>query len=171
VIEEGDQAERTLRREPAYWLIEKIEDDPPEVLILDLRGGRRALSVFSHREEAEMYLWLGRMTDGWRARKCERGEIARVLSAPRTSIGFVVLDPLPEMLAEHTVELVSLTRERFTIRLMRPPEGTSEPRVGQRAGPITDGSYRAPLPQTAFERWARRERKPGMQTGSSERGG
>jgi hypothetical protein len=154
VIGEGDQVERSLQREPesAYWLIEKIEDGPPEVLTLDLRGGRQALSVFSHREEAEMYLWLGRMTDGWRARKCGGGEIARVLSAPRASIGFVVLDPLPEMLVERTVELVSLTRERFTIRLMRRPEGTSEPRVGQGAEPRTDGCYRAPLPQTAFER-------------------
>jgi hypothetical protein len=145
-IEEGDQGERTLRREPAYWLIEKIEDGPPEVLTVDLRGGRQALSIFSHREEAEMFLWLGRLTDGWRARKSEGGEIARALSAPRGGIGFVVLDPLPQMLAEHTVELVSLTRERFTFRLMRPPEGTSEPRVGERAEPMTDGGYRAPLP-------------------------
>ena len=72
MIGEGDQVERSLQREPesAYWLIEKIEDGPPEVLTLDLRGGRQALSIFSHREEAEMILWLGRMTDGWRARKC-----------------------------------------------------------------------------------------------------
>jgi hypothetical protein len=99
-----------------------------------------------------MFLWLGRMTDGWRTRKYGGREIARVLSAPQTSIGFVVLDPLPQMFVEHTVELVSLTRERFTLRLMRPPEGTSEQRVGQRAEPRTDGCYRAPLPQMAFER-------------------
>jgi len=93
-----------------------------------------------------MFLWLGRLTDGWRARKCEGEEIARVLSAPRASIGFVVLDPLPQMLTEHTVELVSLTRERFTFRLMRRPEGASEPHVGERAEPMTDGGLRAPPP-------------------------
>jgi hypothetical protein len=148
VVEEGDQGERTPQRgvEPAYWLIEKIEDDPMEMLTVDLQGGQQALSIFSHREEAEMFLWLGRLTDSWRARKSEGREIARVLSAPRANIGFVVLDPLLQMLAEHTVDLVSLTRERFTLRLMRPPEGTSERRVGERDEPMTDGGCKASLP-------------------------
>ena len=137
--------DRTLRRKPAYWLIEKLEDGSMEVLTVELRGGQQALSIFSHLEEAEMFLWLGRLTDSWRPRKCEGGEIARILSAPRTGIGFVVLDPLPQMLAEHTVEPVSLTRERFTLRLTRSPEGTSEPRVGERAEPMTDSGYRTRL--------------------------
>ena len=146
MVEEGDQGERTLRREPVYWLIEKIEDGPTEMLTVGLQGGQQALSIFSHREEAEMFLWLGRLTDSWRAKKSRGKEIVRVLSAPRASIGFVVLDPLPQMLDEHKVDLVSLTRDRFTGRLMGPPEGTSERRVGERTEPMSDGGYRAPLP-------------------------
>jgi hypothetical protein len=140
VVEEGDRGEQTLRRgvEPAFWLIEKIEDGPMEMLTVDLEGGQEALSIFSHQEEAEMFLWLGRLTDSWRARKSEGTEIARVLSAPRAGIGFVVLDPLPQVFAEHRVDLVSLTREHFTLRLMRMSRGTSEP--------MTDGGYKASLP-------------------------
>jgi hypothetical protein len=119
VFTEGDQRKRTLRRglRPAYWLIEKIEEDPMEVLTVDLREGQRALSVFSHREEAEMFLWLGRLTDGWRARRSEGREISRLLSGPCATIDFVVLDPLPEMVAEWMVGLVRLSREHFIDRL------------------------------------------------------
>lgn len=119
MFREGDQRERTLRRglRHAYWLVEKMQDGPMEVLTVNLRGGQQALSVFSHREEAEMFLWLGRLTDGWRARRSEGREISRVLSDPCASIGFVVLDPLPEMVAERMVGLVSLTREHFMDRL------------------------------------------------------
>jgi hypothetical protein len=148
LLEEGDQGECTLRREPepVYWLIEKIEDGPKEMLTLDLLSGKQALSIFSHREEAEMFLWLGRLTESWRARKSEGREIARVHSAPRANIGFVVLDPPPRMLAEHTLDLVSLTRERFALQLMRPPVGMSGRRVGERAESMTDGGYKAPPP-------------------------
>jgi hypothetical protein len=118
VIVEGYQQRRTSRRklQPAYWLIEKIEDDSMEVLTVDVQGGQQALSIFSHREEAEMFLWLERLTDSWRARRSEGREIARVLSDSRARIGFVVLDPLPEMVAEKTGSLVSLPQEHFTDR-------------------------------------------------------
>jgi hypothetical protein len=119
MVEEGDQRERARRRglEPGHWLIEKIEDGPVKVLTVDFRGGQRALPVFSHREEAEMFLWLGRLTDGWRARKSAGRELAGILSGFCTSIGFVALDPLPKMVAERTIGLVSLTREHFIDRL------------------------------------------------------
>ena len=93
-----------------------------------------------------MFLWLGRLTDSWRAKKSRGKEIVRVLSAPRASIGFIVLDPLPQMLDEHKVDLMSLTRDRFTSRLMGLPEDTSERRVGESTEPMRDGGYRAPLP-------------------------
>jgi hypothetical protein len=122
---EGYRRELTLRggSEPTYWLIEKIEDGPREVLTVELPGDQRALSVFSHREEAEMFLWLGRLADSWRAKKREGRELAGILSGFCTSIGFVALDPLPQMVVERTVGLVSLTREYFTLRLKRKTAG------------------------------------------------
>jgi hypothetical protein len=149
VVDEVDQRVRALRRglEPGYWLIEKIEDGSMEVLTVGLRGGQRALSVFSHREEAEMFLWLGRLTDGWRARKSAGRELAQMLSGPCTrSIGFVVLDPLPKMVAERTVSLVSLTRERFADRLTGGGEGEAAQGSSERTEPESGAGYRALVP-------------------------
>jgi len=53
-----------------------------EVLTTNLSGGEEALPVFSHEEEAEMFLWLG----GWET----AGKPGRVRpgSSPQYSVGF-----------------------------------------------------------------------------------
>jgi len=85
-----------------------------EVLAIDLAAGEEALPVFSHEEEAEMFLRLGRVGfEGWQARESTAGELISVLYGPCAGVKRVVLDPLPEMIAEWTVGLVSLSRERF----------------------------------------------------------
>lgn len=121
VVEVSDQRERPLRSEPeaVYWLIEKIGEDTSDMLTVDLRGDQQALPVFSYQEEAEMFLWLAKLADRWRARKSEGRELARVLTGPCQGVGFVAFDPLPRLVGEGTFGPVGLTRERFALRLMR----------------------------------------------------
>src|SRR5829696_3111893 len=106
---------RALRRHPGsvYWLICRNENGPLEVLTSGLSGGEEALPVFSHEEEAEMFLWLGGLGDGWQARESAAGELTSILCGLCAGVKKVVLDPLPKMLDEKMVWLVSLERERF----------------------------------------------------------
>jgi hypothetical protein len=85
-----------------------------EVLTTGEAGGEEALPVFSHEEEAEMFLRLWEVEcDGWQARESTAGELISVLYGPCASVERVAVDPLPEMVVERTVGLVSLSRERF----------------------------------------------------------
>ncbi len=111
---------RAWRRAPgrqlgsAYWLITKNEHGPLEVLTTNLSGGEEALPVFSHEEEAEMFLRLWEVAfDGWQVRESTLGELVSVLYGPCAGEERVALDPLPKMVAQRTVGLVSLSRERF----------------------------------------------------------
>ena len=97
-----------------YWLITRNETSRLEVLATGLVGGEEAIPVFSHEEEAELFLGLWEVgVGGWQARESSAGEIISVLCGPCGSVERVALDPLPEMLVERTVGLVSLSRERF----------------------------------------------------------
>ena len=134
-----------------YWLIAKSENSRIEVLILD-RHGEEMLPVFSHEEEAEMFLRLLRgVGEDWRVRESRTGELVSVLYGPScASVKEVALDPLPEMVAERTVGLVSLLRERF-IEVIAPRRrrargfwelgsvSASAPRAGRWAGTWTGG--------------------------------
>ena len=107
---------RNLRRRnphPARWLI--VKDGPCRLSFLCVDGtGGRVLPVFSFEEEAEMFLYLGGFSaDGWRARATSAGELVSVLYGPCTDVRSVALDPLPGMLEEGTVGLVTLIRRRF----------------------------------------------------------
>jgi hypothetical protein len=112
-------AEQPLRRAPgryrssAYWLIATNENGPLEVLTTGLTGGEEALPVFSYEEEAELFLWLGGVREDWQARETTAGELTSLLYGLCLRVKKVALDPLPEMLDEKTVGLVSLNRERF----------------------------------------------------------
>jgi hypothetical protein len=98
----------------SYWLLGRSENGGLEVLATDLAGGEEALLVFSHEEEAEMFLRLGQAgLDGWQARESTAGELISVLYGLCAGVERVALDPLPEMLVERTIGLVSLSRERF----------------------------------------------------------
>lgn len=98
----------------AYWLIAKNENGRLEVLLTGRDSGEEAVPVFSHQEEAEMFLWLWEAgCNGWHARESSVGELVSVLSGPCADVERVALDPLPEMVLEKTVGLVSMGRERF----------------------------------------------------------
>jgi hypothetical protein len=121
---ETNRARRTVKQAPgrapgrqpgsAYWLIARNENSRLEVLATCFAGEAEALPVFSHEEEAEMFLRLWEVEcDGWQARESTAGELISVLYGPCASVERVAVDPLPEMLVERTVGLVSLSRERF----------------------------------------------------------
>jgi hypothetical protein len=112
-------AERPPRRAPGrtYWLITNGRRD---VLIL-YYGGEEMLPVFSHREEAEMFLRRGILDYyDWRASESGARDLVSVLCGPCAGVREVALDPLPEMVADGCIGLVSLCRERFLRRITQP---------------------------------------------------
>ena len=106
--------ERSRCRPPgaAYWLITKTANGRVGVLTLDCGTGE-ALPVFSHAEEAEMFLRLGQAGDEWRVTESRAGGLISVLYGPCARVKEVVLDPLPGMVARGTVGLVTIARDRF----------------------------------------------------------
>jgi hypothetical protein len=99
----------------AYWLIARNEHGRIEVLTLDCN---KTLPVFSNEDEAEMFLRLEGVADGWQVSESRAGELVSMLYGPCTSVKEVALDPVPEMVADRTVGLVSLDRKRFIRRLL-----------------------------------------------------
>ena len=77
------------------------------------RDGEAMLPVFSHEEEAEMFLRAGDVGDGCEVKQSGAEELVSLLHGPCAGVKEVALDPLPEMVVERTVGLVSLLRERF----------------------------------------------------------
>jgi hypothetical protein len=108
------------RRRPRWWLLAKTENGRVEFLTTarDEDGGE-TLPVFGYEEEAEMFLHLsGYGDDGWSARESSSGEIVSVLCGPCSGAESVALDPLPGMVANGTLCLVWMGRERFLKELL-----------------------------------------------------
>jgi len=113
-----------IRRRPRWWLIAKIENGRVEFLTMarDEDGGE-TLPVFGYEEEAKMFLHLGGYGgDGWRTRESSSGKIVSVLCGPYSGAEGVALDPLPGMVADGTLGLVWLGRERFLGWLLEYPQ-------------------------------------------------
>ena len=100
-----------------YWLIARNHSDRVEALTIE-SGNGRALPVFSFEEEAELFLGLGSVGQDWWVRESGAGEIVSVLYGPCAGVRSVVLDPLPEMVADGAVDLVRLSRKRFVEQLV-----------------------------------------------------
>src|SRR3712207_6233888 len=94
-----------------FWLVARDGSCSVETLTVDC-GGDKALPIFSHEEEAELFLDLGGAGDGWRTRASSAGEIVSLLFGPLAAVRSVALDPWPVM-APETVGLVMLGRDRF----------------------------------------------------------
>lgn len=105
----------------SYWLIVKGEAGRTRVLTVDPNGLEEALAVFGFEEEARIFL-LGGSGAGWRLRETTAGELISVLYGPCAGVGFVALDPLPEIVSRGMIGLVSLSRERFVDRLIERAE-------------------------------------------------
>ena len=89
-------------------------------MTIPCRGGR-ALALFGHGEEAELF--LGTFGDegfdaGWRIRESRCGEVASVLCGPCADVERVVLDPLPAMVADGLAALVSVDRDGFMATML-----------------------------------------------------
>ena len=121
--------ERGPGRRPvlSYWLIAKNENGRIEVLTALLADGGAALPIFSYEQEAELFLGFQAAESGWRVRESTAGELISLLCGPCASATEVSLDPLPEMVAEGALGLVSLSRERF-VNLLLSREGGSNRR-------------------------------------------
>ena len=112
-------ASEGTRRRPRWWLITKNENGRIEFLTMFRKEyGGEALPIFAYEEEAEMFLHLSGYADSWSVRESSSGEIVSVLLGPCSGAESVALDPPPEMVADGTLSLVSLRRERFLARLL-----------------------------------------------------
>lgn len=104
-----------------YWLIAD-GTGPSGVFVTELADLGRSLPVFSFREEAELFLALGDLGDGWRAVESGAGDFLALLFGPYADVKSVVLDPLPAMLRDSTAGLISLSLENFMDRFFGVPE-------------------------------------------------
>lgn len=93
-------------------MISRCESGRTRVLTVPREAGE-VLPVFSHEEEAELFLWFAQPGKGWRARESSRGELGLVLRGPCALVEGVALDPLPEMLEDGTLALVWEARKHF----------------------------------------------------------
>jgi hypothetical protein len=97
-----------------FWVVFADERRLTRPLTLRLKGGQGALAVFSHQEEAEMFLRsFGTSGEDWRVRETSAGEVVSLLYGPCCGAKAVALDPLPRMLADGFLGLVALERRRF----------------------------------------------------------
>ena len=126
-----ERAPRSRAPAPAYWLITKRVNGRIEVLTLHCK---KVLPVFSHKEEAQMFLRLSKdvETAGWWIKKATAGELVSLLLAPCAKVKRVALDPLPTTsLGRVIVPLFCVGRERFAEELLEvgKHEGAVEPLV------------------------------------------
>lgn len=115
---EARTSRAVVRPGPVWWLIVHDGDGPLEPLTIAC-SGQQALPVFSFAEEAEMFCRLAAFGGRWRVRASSCGELVSLLHGPCAAARAVVLDALPEMVADGTVDLVSLDRDLFMQRLLR----------------------------------------------------
>jgi hypothetical protein len=109
-----------------FWVVFADECRLTCPLTLGLEGGKEALAVFSHQEEADMLLrWFGTAGEGWHIRQTSAGEVVSLLYGPCCGANTVALDPSPQMLADSFISTVALERGRFvrwvTSRKLSPP--------------------------------------------------
>jgi hypothetical protein len=98
----------------AFWVAFAGEGWLTCPLTLRLGNGKQALALFSHEEEAEVFLRSSESAGrDWRARETSVGEVVLLLYGPYCGATGVVIDPLPEMLTDGFLGLVSLERRRF----------------------------------------------------------
>ena len=100
------------------WLVTKAGTGPVETLTLEC-GGDDVLPVFSHEEEAALFLNLSDAGDGWRVRESAPGEVVSLLTGFCSGVRSVALDPLPGMPSE-MIGLVRVSRDRFVDLICSP---------------------------------------------------
>jgi hypothetical protein len=125
-IFDGSSRRSSQLSAPTFWLICKWLNGRLPVLALDRRSlpdnvlQDKILPVFGYEEEAQAFLKLGGVGDwGWMVRESGVEELLWLLCGPEgVVVKEVALDPMPEMVIEGTVGLVSMFREPFIERLI-----------------------------------------------------
>jgi hypothetical protein len=86
-----------------------------DILTTFLCGDRKALVVFSFKEEAEMFLGLrpAASKEGWRVRQTSVGELVSILYGPCSDTKKVVLDPVLDVGREELAGFLSIHRDEF----------------------------------------------------------
>ena len=124
-----------------WWLIVRNGADRIEMLTVGGEGDPGS------EEEVKMFLRFGKVDgDGWRTRESGAGELVSVLSGPCQDVERLALDPMPEMLAEKvagtvagsTLELVSMSRERFVQIILGRARRLASRRIGAPEGTVQD---------------------------------
>jgi hypothetical protein len=126
VLAERRRARHAASPGSMFWVVFADECRLTCPLTLGLEGGKEALAVFSHQEEADMLLrWFGTAGEGWHIRQTSAGEVVSLLYGPCCGANTVALDPSPQMLADSFISTVALERGRFvrwvTSRKLSPP--------------------------------------------------
>lgn len=118
-MESNDSTDKVVQmpKRTSYWLLVRGEGSGMEILTTRLSDGRRTLPAFSFEEEAEMFLCLGGVRDGWRVRRTAAGELLSTFYTFLRGIECVTLDPIPENVGVDTSGLLSISREDFMDRL------------------------------------------------------
>lgn len=93
-----------------FWLVSDTEGGVPAILS---PGSEKALPIFSFEEEADMFIGFPR--DGRRATLITEDELLGVLLGPCADVGWVLLDPLPDLAG---AEAVGMRRETLVERLL-----------------------------------------------------
>ncbi len=107
------------------WLIAKHENDRMVVLTIERGSDGETLPIFSHEEEAKVFLRLGAPGIAWEVRETTGEELISVLCGPCADVKKVALDPLPVVGGEMMVDLVSLGRENFVRNLVGERESSA----------------------------------------------
>jgi len=96
-----------------FWLVSKSDAGWRGALTAELAGGEKALPIFSFEDEAGMFLGLGALRGGWRVRETTADELVSILLGPCADVGWVLLDPLPDLDGREATELVGMPRKAF----------------------------------------------------------
>lgn len=115
IRQEMAQATWILRqtvRQSSYWLILRDEYGRAETLTTRLSGGEKTLPVFSFREEAETFLCVRVLGDGWRITEVGAEELLSILHTALRNTQHVTLDPIAEA-GPGILGLLSLDRKTF----------------------------------------------------------
>ena len=97
----------------SYWLITKCSRGHMSVFTTRLNGGKRALPVFGHSEEASDFLLFAGLEGGWEIRETSIGELLSLLYCFCKDVQRVLLDPLPGIDLSLLWDLVDMRRQRF----------------------------------------------------------
>jgi hypothetical protein len=107
-------------RPPVLWVLERCDRRSEELFTVGSPHDSQTLPVFSFREEAELYLGLGGISErGWQVSATRAPELAALLLGPYSHVQRVALDPLPDGVgAEALNALASMSRTVFADLLL-----------------------------------------------------